>query len=63
MRKTFGLAGMFGLVLVIAGLIVIALDSLLIAGGLALVLLGVGMAAYGMISNFMQAMGLGMGQM
>ena len=61
MLKALGLAGVLGLVLVVAGLVVIALESLLVAGGLALVLVGVGLAAYGMISSFMQSMGLGMG--
>jgi small neutral amino acid transporter SnatA (MarC family) len=63
MRNTLGLAGILGLGLVIAGLFVIALDSLVIAGGLGLVLIGLGLVTYGLISRFMRTMGMGMGRL
>lgn len=58
MRNTFGLVGLLGFPILILGFLVIALADPLIAGGLGLVLVGAGLVAYGLVSRFMQAMGM-----
>ncbi|MFC6905989.1 DUF7470 family protein [Halalkalicoccus tibetensis] len=51
--------GVFGLLLVLAGLALVALENLLIAGGLVLVLLGLGLAVKSLVSGMLSAFGMG----
>lgn len=51
--------GVFGLLLVLAGLALVALENLLIAGGLVLVLVGLGLAVKSLVSGMLSAFGMG----
>ncbi len=53
-----GSEGKYGLGVIAAGLAVIGRDRPTVAGGLALILAGVGLIAYGGVSRFMKSMGL-----
>lgn len=61
MLQGFGIVGSMGVVLVIGGLAVIAVlaDAPLIAGGLALVLVGLGLLAKGLVDAVLASMGFG----
>ncbi|MFB6309636.1 MAG: hypothetical protein ABEH64_00505 [Salinirussus sp.] len=56
-----GPVGIFGLLCLLAGVVVIAWQNLLIAGGLALVIAGLGFVVYGLISQLKASLGLGGG--
>lgn len=56
-----GVAGVFGVLVLFAGIAVIALQDLLIAGGVALVIAGIGFVVYGLVTNLLSALGLGGG--
>lgn len=59
MLKKLGLPGIFGVLLMLAGVALIALENLLIAGGLALVVAGLGLVVYGLVTGLLSAMGMG----
>lgn len=59
MFDRLGAVGVLGIVLVVAGLALVAVESLLVAGGMALVLLGVGLAVKSLISGMLSAFGMG----
>jgi hypothetical protein len=56
-----GPVGLFGLVCLLAGIGVIAWQNLFIAGGLALVLAGLGFVVYGIVSTLKASLGMGGG--
>ena len=58
MLRKIGVAGLIGLAAMAVGIVLVAAIEPVIAVGLALVVAGVGMLTYGMVSNFMKAMGL-----
>lgn len=58
MHNTIGSLGAVGVILLVLGLGVVAMENYVVATGLALVIAGVGLLAYGMTTNFMKAMGL-----
>ena len=58
LEAAVGSEGKYGVGIVAAGLAVIGQDRPKVAGGLALVLAGVGLIAYGGVSRFMKSMGL-----
>ena len=59
MLGKLGLAGILGVLVMLGGIVLVALESLVIAGGLALVIAGLGLIVYGMVTNLMQAFGMG----
>ena len=59
MFNKFGVSGVVGMLVVLGGLSLIAFANPIIAGGLILVLLGVGLLIRGLISSLMDAMGMG----
>lgn len=59
MLDKLGTGGLIGLIILVAGLVVIAYADLLIAAGLALVLVGVGLVAKGLVSGLLSAFGMG----
>lgn len=61
MLGRIGVVGLFGVVFMVVGIVLVALIEPIIALGLALVVGGIGMLTYGMISGFMRAMGGMMG--
>ena len=58
LEASVGTEGKYGVGVIAAGLAVIGRDRPKVAGGLALVLGGVGLVAYGGVSRFMKSMGL-----
>lgn len=58
LEKMAGSEGKYGIGIVAAGLAVIGTDRPKLAGGLALVIGGLCLLAYGMISRFMESMGI-----
>lgn len=56
-----GPAGIFGLLVVFAGIVVIAWENLVVAGGIALVIAGIGFIVYGIVTNLLSALGMGGG--
>ena len=61
MLDKLGALGIAGLVVTLAGIAIVAWVNLVLAGGLALVLAGVGLVAAGLIKNVMKAFGMGGG--
>lgn len=59
MFDRLGVLGIVGLLLVLAGLGLVAVESPLIAAGLALVLLGIGLAVKSLLSGMLAAFGMG----
>jgi len=60
MLKLMGTIGVVGVVFVLLGIVLVAVESLILATGLTLVVGGAGLIAYGMVSRFMKAMGMPM---
>jgi hypothetical protein len=59
MLDKLGAVGVVGLLLAVAGIAVVAVESLIIAGGLALVLVGLGVTAFGLVKNLLGSLGMG----
>jgi hypothetical protein len=59
MRQMFGLSGFLGLLMIVGGIGAIAMRDPVIAGGIALVLAGLGFLVRAMISGLMGMMGMG----
>ncbi|PSQ60668.1 MAG: hypothetical protein BRD23_01810 [Halobacteriales archaeon SW_9_67_25] len=59
MLDKLGFAGLLGLVLMLGGVAVVALESLLVAGGIALVIAGLGLVVFGMVKNLLSSLGMG----
>jgi hypothetical protein len=58
MFNRLGFVGVFGLVLTVCGLALIAVESLLVAFGLLLVLLGIGLAIKSLLSGLLATFGM-----
>jgi hypothetical protein len=61
MLKALGIAGILGFLLLTGGIALLAYVDLLIGGGVAAVIAGLGMVLYGLISNLLGKMGMGLG--
>ncbi|MFC7074560.1 hypothetical protein ACFQJ7_08580 [Halovenus rubra] len=59
MLKNLGIVGIFGLVLMLAGVGVAASVNLLLGGAFALIIAGLGLIVYGMVTNLLKSMGMG----
>jgi len=59
MLKRLGATGIVGLLAIIGGIALIAYDSLVIAGGIALVLAGIGLVVRALVSSLINSMGMG----
>lgn len=59
MLDKLGIPGVFGLLCLLAGIVVIALENLVIAVGLALVVAGLGFVVFGLVKNLLSSMGMG----
>jgi hypothetical protein len=59
MFDKLGIKGIFGVLLLLAGIAVIAYVNLLIAAGIGLVVLGFVLTAWGLVSGLMSSFGLG----
>jgi hypothetical protein len=66
MFERLGIGGVFGVLLLLAGIGVVASQNLVVAGGIALVIAGLGFVVYGIVRNLVSALGMmggGMGGM
>jgi hypothetical protein len=61
MFDRFGVAGLVGILLLFGGIALAAWQNPIIAGALVLIVLGLGLIIYGLVTNLIQS--LGMGQM
>jgi hypothetical protein len=59
MLSKLGIPGVLGVLFLIGGVALVTWESLVIGGGLALVIAGLGLIIYGMISTLLSAMGMG----
>jgi len=59
MRKMLGVSGFLGLICILGGIAAVASENLVIAGGIALVLAGLGLFVRALISGVMGMMGMG----
>lgn len=59
MLGKLGPIGLFGLLLIAAGVAVIAWESLVVAGGIAFVVAGLGFVVYGLVTGLISSMGMG----
>lgn len=59
MFDKLGILGVVGFVCMLAGIVVVALESLLLAGGLALVVAGLGLVVFGLVKNLLSSLGMG----
>jgi len=59
MLRKLGAFGLVGLVVVLAGLALVAWESRIIAAGLALMLLGFGLTVKALVSNLLGSLGMG----
>lgn len=59
MLDKLGYLGVAGIVLSLGGLGVVASQNLVLAGGLALVLAGLGLTVFGLVKNLLGALGMG----
>ncbi|UTF54186.1 DUF7470 family protein [Natronosalvus rutilus] len=58
MRKSLGPLGILGVILAIAGIALIATQNYLIAGGLALMLIGVALVVKSLVTGVLQSFGM-----
>lgn len=59
MLGRLGISGVVGVLVILGGLSLIAYANPIIAGGLVLVLVGIGLIIRGVVSSVMDAMGMG----
>jgi hypothetical protein len=59
MFDKLGVAGLLGVLLLFGGIGLIAWQNLIVGGGVALVVAGLGLVVYGMITNLLTSMGMG----
>ncbi len=59
MFSKLGLPGVVGVLVMLGGIVVVATESLVIAGGLALILAGLGFLVYGLVTQLAKSMGMG----
>ena len=59
MLDRLGAVGVAGVVVLLAGIGLVAWQSLVLAAGLALVVVGLGLVVYGLVTSLMASFGLG----
>ena len=59
MFDKLGIAGVVGVVLMLGGIAVVAWQNLILAGGLALVIAGLGLVVLGLVKNLLASFGMG----
>lgn len=63
MFEKLGAVGLFGVVALLGGISLVAWQNLILAAGLALVVGGIGLIVYGLVTSMLGAFGLGGGGM
>lgn len=59
MIKQLGILGVLGLLLMLGGFVVVAVEQPLVAGGLALILAGLAIVVRTLVQNVLEMMGVG----
>ena len=59
MLRNLGIVGILGLVLLIGGVALATWENLVLGGALAMVIAGLGLVVYGLVTNLLRAMGMG----
>ena len=59
MLSKLGIPGVLGILFLIGGVALVTWESLVIGGGIALVIAGLGLIIYGMISTLFSSLGMG----
>jgi len=59
MLDKLGVIGIFGVVLMLGGVAVVAVENLLIAAGIAFVVAGLGLVVFGLVKNLLSSLGMG----
>jgi hypothetical protein len=59
MFDKLGIPGILGLLFMLGGIAIVALENIILAGGLALVIAGVGLVVFGLIKNLLSSFGMG----
>ena len=59
MLRNLGLPGILGVVLLIGGVALATWYDILVGSALAMVIAGLGLVVYGLVTNLMRAMGMG----
>ena len=59
MLDKLGLPGLLGLLVMLGGIVVVAWQNLILAGGLALVIAGLGLVVFGLVKNLLASFGMG----
>lgn len=59
MLTRLGIPGVLGVLLLFGGVALVAWENLVIGGGIALVIAGLGLVVYGMITTLLSSMGVG----
>jgi hypothetical protein len=59
MFDKLGLVGVLGVVFMLGGIALVAWQSLVLAGGLALVVAGLGLVVFGLVKNLLSSLGMG----
>lgn len=59
MFDKLGLPGIIGVLFMLGGIVVVALENILIAGGLALLVAGLGLIVVGLVKNLLSSFGMG----
>ncbi len=61
MLKALGAGGIVGFLLLTSGIALLAWYDLVVGGGVAAVVAGLGLMLYGLVSSLLRSMGMGMG--
>jgi hypothetical protein len=59
MFDKLGIAGVFGVLVLFGGIGLLAYHELIVGAGVALVVAGLGLFVYGMVTNLLEALGMG----
>ena len=59
MFDKLGLPGILGLLIMLGGIAVVAVENIVLAGGIALVIAGLGLVVFGLVKNLLSSFGMG----
>ena len=59
MLDKLGIPGILGVLFMLGGIAVVALENIILAGGLALVIAGLGLIVFGLVKNLLSSLGMG----
>ena len=59
MFDKLGIPGILGVLFMLGGIAVVAFENIILAGGLALVIAGLGLVVFGLVKNLLSSLGMG----